>query len=526
MLDNKEGVDHSSHFFPPLLAAAADYAITKGTINNSPFPTDLHVKFWGLQCLSLTRVNLSLLSFQDLGRLKQLQTLTLTDIGSHLHALQQLLAEHYKWNIATTRKQRNRGLPGMALKASLVAAMPHSTETPAALFNLVSGHTSHQGRSLPPALQQVNSTAANQAVNPLSDVLPPPPDGSACTDRPLASRTDQQGSQLAPFAFLQGLTELTLAEFPLVRLPIQDMQQLSLLTNLRSLTLKRIWGVSVPYQALTALSGLTALDVDTSQNQKCLFILPACVTGLQRLSVECTSPSISFFLPVSSQYTALTALTMLNLTEVENVTSEALASLTAFCQVEHLSIRGRKDTPDSGSQHWADLHDWKHITALRALKHLDLDHIDHTVGICTNLGKLTQLTHLQLASMHYVSRQDMQQDFLALHVLPHLHLLHCSFACYSVRSDYSSDLKLKFLQQHSGCIPDFKLGLIVNEFDYSDYEVMSDDVDSETGMEREQELQQEQAFQEWYEETYCAYERRQHDKDRDLMQMVYEEYYR
>ena len=345
-------------------------------------------------------------------------------------------------------------------------------------------------------------------------------------DRPLASSTDQQGSQVAPFFFLKGLTDLTLAEFPLVRTPIQDMQQLSLLTNLRSLTLKQIWGVSVPYQALAALSGLTALDIDTSQNQNCLFTLPACMTGLQRLSVECTRPSISFFLPVSSQYTALTALTMLNLIEVENVISVTLASLTAFCQVEHLSIRGRKDSPDSGSQHWSELHDWKHITAVRALKHLDLDHIDHTVGICTNLGKLTQLSHLRLASMQNVYPQDMQQDFLSLGTLPLLRLLHCSFACYSVRSDYGSDLQVKFLQQQSGSIPDFKLELTANEYDYSDYEVMSDDVDSMTGIEMEQELQQQQAFQEWHEENFCVDARRQHEKDQDLMQMVCEEYYR
>lgn len=44
VLDNNEGVDHSSHFFPPLLAAAADYASTKGTITDSPAPMDLHVR--------------------------------------------------------------------------------------------------------------------------------------------------------------------------------------------------------------------------------------------------------------------------------------------------------------------------------------------------------------------------------------------------------------------------------------------------------------------------------------------------
>lgn len=125
----------------------ADYTITKGTITNSSVPTNLHVKFGGLQCLSLTRVNLGLLNYQDLGLLKQLQTLTLTDIGSHLHALQQLLAEHYKWNIATTKKQRNTGQEGMGLKVSLVAATP-LIATPAALFNLVSGHANQQSRSL------------------------------------------------------------------------------------------------------------------------------------------------------------------------------------------------------------------------------------------------------------------------------------------------------------------------------------------------------------------------------------------
>ena len=284
MLDNIEGnVGHCCHFFfPCLLAAAADYAITKGIITNSQVPTTLHVKFGGLECLSLTRVSLSLLNYQDFSHLKQLQMLTLTDIGSHLHALQQLLAEHNKWNIATTRKQRNRGMEGMGQKVCQVAAMPPSAETAAALFNIVSGQAYQQSRSLPPAVQQVTSTAADQAANSLSNVLPK---GSAYTDRPLASSTDQQGSQVAPFSFLEGLTKLTLTEFPLVSLPIQDMQQLSLLTNLRSLTLKQNWVVSMPYQALAVLSRLTALDIDTSQNQKYLFTLPACVTGLKHLSV-------------------------------------------------------------------------------------------------------------------------------------------------------------------------------------------------------------------------------------------------
>lgn len=43
----------------------------------------------------------------------------------------------------------------------------------------------------------------------------------------------------------------------------------------------------------------------------------------------------------------------------------------------------------------------------------------------------------------------------------------------------------------------------------------SDDADSLTGMKREQELQQEQAFQEKHGEIFCAYKRRQYEQDPD-----------
>ena len=146
---------------------------------------------------------------------------------------------------------------------------------------------------------------------------------------------------------------------------------------------------------------------------------------------------------------------MLELTEVEGVTPEALSSLTSFGRLEHLSISGRKVVCDMGGQHWPNTHDWRHVTALRAIKHLELDHIDHTVGICTNLVKLTKLTHF--ASMQNVYRQDMQRVFLSLGTLPHLHLLHCSFACYKVHSTYASDLENNFTQQRGSSIPTSKL---------------------------------------------------------------------
>ena len=55
---------------------------------------------------------------------------------------------------------------------------------------------------------------------------------------------------------------------------------------------------------------------------------------------------------------------------------------------------------------------------------------------------------------------------------------------------------------------------------------MSDDVDSVTAEAREEEMQYEQAFEQWHEETYDADERCQHEEDDDLMRMVCEECYR
>ena len=300
-------------------------------------------------------------------------------------------------------------------------------------------------------------------------------------------------------------------------MPAQDLQQLSLLTSLGTLTLKQIWGVGVPYQALASLSHLTALHIDTSQEQKCLDTLPAYATGLRSLSVESTQPEISSFLPVSSQYTALTALTMLSLTEVETVSSEALVSLKAFRSVERLRIKGR-DLDEPGSQFWFDAHDWREITAFTTVKHLELDHIDHDIGICTNPSKLTQLTQLHLASMRNVYVQEMQLDLISLAALPCLHLLHCSFVCYNVRSNYASELENKVLQRRGRPIHNFKVELVRDEV--SDFEVMSDDVDDESAMEREQGQQREQSMQQWYEEEYSEGERHRIDRDPELKHAI------
>lgn len=493
--------------------AAAGSAITKVVITTGTAPIDLHLRFGGLNTLSLTHVKLRLDSYSDLGHLKQLQSLTLTDIGRHLHSLHHLLAEHYKLNIAVNRKLRDRG-PDRT-KICLVASMPPSNNTLGELYDIVSGHhPRHVRRPVPAAAQQAINPAVKRATV-LDDVQSPAGGSDLDTATPFASK---QGC--VPFSFLTGLTELTLSEYPRARLPVQDMQQLSLLTNLRSLTLKQIWGVGVPYQALASLSYLTALHIDTSQEQKCLFTLPACLTGLHSLSVECTRPSISFFLPASSQYTALTALTVLSLTEVEDVSSEALASLTSFRHVEHLSIKGR-DLGEAGGQVWPETHDWQQITALTAVKHLELDHIDHGMGICRHLGKLTQLTHLRLASMQNVYHQEMQEDLLSLAALPRLHLLHCSFVCFHVRSTFASDLENKVIQQRGRPIQDFKIDLNMTLF--HDYEVESDDVDDETAMERERDQQREQAMRQWHEENYSERERREHERDPELMQQVFDE---
>lgn len=469
-------------------------------------PTDLHLRFKGLKTLSLAHVNLSLDSYSDLGHLKQLQTLTLTDIGAHIHTLHQSLAEHHKQNRALNNKQRKRSID--CSEVHRVAALPPSGHTSEELYNMISPRPNAFKRSGGPAAIK---TAADQAKTLHHAMQSAPPAGGVHLDTATPFAGWQESC--APFSFLTGLTELTLDQYPQAALPVQDMQQLSLLTNVGTLTLKQIWGVSVPYQALAALSHLTALHIDTSQDKKSLCTLPAYVTGLRSLSVECTQPDFSPFLPVSSQYTALTALTMLSLSQVENVLPQDLVSLTAFRSVEHLSIKGRH-VDEPGCQHWLQAHDWQEITAFTTVKHLDLDHIDHDIG-----SKLTQLTHLRLASMQNVYDEIVQQDLMSLAALPCLHLLHCSFVCYRVRSTFASYLEGNVLQRRGRPIHDFKIELITDE--YSDYEVMSDDLDDETAMEREKDQQHELLMQQWYEEEYSESERRQIDRDPEYKHEVF-----
>lgn len=97
-------------------------------------------------------------------------------------------------------------------KFHLVAAMPHSSSSAGSLYN-----------SLVPSLQHLQGRALQTAETSLP------------SERPFAKGTNQQASQPPPFLFLKGLTELTLSQYPHARLPEQDLQQLSLLTNLKTL---------------------------------------------------------------------------------------------------------------------------------------------------------------------------------------------------------------------------------------------------------------------------------------------------
>ena len=85
--------------------------------------------------------------------------------------------------------------------------------------------------------------------------------------------------------------------------------------------------------------------------------MPA-VTSLKHLSVHGATPSISEFLPVGRNFAALSCITTLEVTQLEEVTFEDLASLTAsFCQLQKLCIRG-KVCGEVGREHWPRPHAW------------------------------------------------------------------------------------------------------------------------------------------------------------------------
>ena len=297
---------------------------------------------------------------------------------------------------------------------------------------------------------------------------------------------------------------------------------MSLLTNLKSLVLKELWGVTVPYDTLAALSSLTSLSIDTSQSQHSLQLLPA-VTSLQSLSIHFITPSMSAAWPFGPQYSALQSLSRLKLCNVEGVSSEQLQSLPAFAALQHLVLKGVDKGDEPGKACWAKSRSWHELKALTNVKHLELIDICHPDNICDSLSCLTQLTHLCLRSPNNLYQSPLGEGLMLLAPLPNLDYLYCKFLRFSVRSALQHDLAAQARQMRR--LPIRHLEIDIEEVLDWNEEVDSDDIDSELAYERAQEQEGQRMVQEQYEADYDSDERRMHSDDRDLYNEIMREYY-
>jgi len=297
---------------------------------------------------------------------------------------------------------------------------------------------------------------------------------------------------------------------------------MSLLTNLKSLVLKELWGVTVPYDTLAALSGLTSLSIDTSQSQHSLQLLPA-VTSLHSLSIHCISPHISAAWPFGPQYSALQSLSRLKLCDVDGVSNEQLQSLSAFAALQHLVLKGLDDGDDSSKACWSQSPSWHDLKALTGVKHLELIDICHPDNIFDSLSCLTQLTHLCLRSPNNLYQSPLGEGLMLLAPLPSLDYLYCKFMRFSVRSALQHDLAAQARQMRR--LPIRHLEIDIEEVLDWNEEVDSDDIDSELAYERAQEQEGQRMVQEQYEADYDSDERRMHSDDRDLYNEIMREYY-
>lgn len=302
---------------------------------------------------------------------------------------------------------------------------------------------------------------------------------------------------------------------------------MSLLTNLKRLVLKELWGVIVPYDALAGLSGLTSLSIDTSQSQHSLQLLPA-VTSLHSLSIQCISPHISAAWPFGPQYSALQSLSRLKLCDVDGVSTEQLQNLSAFAALQHLVLKGLDDGDNSSKAcwskaFWSKSQSWDELKALTGVKHLELIDIRLPDNIFDSLSCLTQLTHLCLCSPNNLYQSPLGEGLMLLAPLPNLEYLYCKFMRFSVRSALQHDLAAQFRQVRRLLIRHLKID-IEEVLDWNE-EVDSDDIDSELAYERAQDQDWRRRVQEQYEADYDSEERELHSGDRDLYIEIMRDYY-
>ena len=114
------------------LSSCAGHGISKGQLckMNLPkgqLPADLHLRFGGIQILTLTQVNLGTSGFQELGSLKQLQQLTLSDIDGHFAAIGLAVVQHFNMNISRAGKLKHAEAD--RTKVQLMAALPYSDKS-------------------------------------------------------------------------------------------------------------------------------------------------------------------------------------------------------------------------------------------------------------------------------------------------------------------------------------------------------------------------------------------------------------
>ena len=139
---------------------------------------------------------------------------------------------------------------------------------------------------------------------------------------------------------------------------------------------------------------------------------------------------------------------------------------------------------------------------------------------------MTQLSHLQLVSLHNLYRSPLGNGLMLLAPLPHLEYLHCEFFRFSVRSGLRHDLEAQFRQLRSVPVSDLKIH--IEDVSAEEEEVDSDDIDSEEAYDREREQENRRVVQEMYEADYSSGERHMHDHDHDMYREImrnYEDYY-
>ncbi len=163
-------------------------------------PAGLHLRFGGIQILTLTQVKLGTSGFQELGSLKQLQQLTLSDTDGHFAAIGSAVVQHFKMNISRAGKLKHAEAD--RTKVQLMAAMPYSDKRDLQQYVYISQHS-------------VACCPHDQAGSAT---------GSTAGHGPFTSGSDAHGHERAsPFAMLGSLTSLTLHQYPLACLPAQDL---------------------------------------------------------------------------------------------------------------------------------------------------------------------------------------------------------------------------------------------------------------------------------------------------------------